>query len=548
MTKNFDLDPTIIRTRQERIEMVADPDCPLDVLQIVAELDSELEVVEACAFNPNVTKPILKTVVNRTGKTIKQLKTSAKIFQFKNDPKIKNSFCTVPWNHIGTNADGNMRICCQMIYDDKEVPYGSLYKDDGTPVTGNDRIQDFRNVKSLKKLRKQFLNGERPDICKLCWDEEKNGINSRRQYSIDVFPEVVENAVINTQADGTIDPEQFPIEWWDLRFGNKCNLKCRSCGPTDSDQWYGDWIKLGKGNTFETRDRGVIEIKEGADGRYTVDNEFNWYEESELWEYIVDNLDKSKLFYFTGGEPTINHKHKELLKIIIDRGLAKDMLIEYNTNLAGVPEHIFELWSQFKKVNLGMSIDGIYEHFEYIRHPGKWRVAERNMRRIDQDPRLENMFACVTLTLSVMNVFHILDMMWWMKEQKWTRIDPNIIVHNLYGPEFYNIQNLPAGIKMSVEQQYNRFIDDINRRWPEEREWCHQTEKTLNSVLVHMKEKEDDPAKWKEFLSRSTELDAIRKESWTESLPELAEAIKNYNETTQRKRKIKLATADKRKS
>ena len=46
---NFKLDPTIHRTMQERIAMVTHPDCPIENLLVVAEHDTDLSVVEACA-------------------------------------------------------------------------------------------------------------------------------------------------------------------------------------------------------------------------------------------------------------------------------------------------------------------------------------------------------------------------------------------------------------------------------------------------------------------------------------------------------------------
>lgn len=83
-----------------------------------------------------------------------------------------------------------------------------------------------------------------------------------------------------------------------------------------------------------------------------------------------------------------------------------------------------------------MSIDGIYEHFEYIRYPGKWNTAYKNMKRIDNN-EFTNLKASVTMTVSIMNVLHLLDMQWWMREQNWNTIDSNIIVHNLYATRLF---------------------------------------------------------------------------------------------------------------
>ena len=89
-------------------------------------------------------------------------------------------FCSIPWNHISTNADGSIRMCCQMIQDDVEPTYGTLMKDDKTAFTGRDIPEDYRNHPDLRKVRSDMLKGIDPAICKLCTHEEQNGIGSRR--------------------------------------------------------------------------------------------------------------------------------------------------------------------------------------------------------------------------------------------------------------------------------------------------------------------------------------------------------------------------------
>jgi hypothetical protein len=86
-----------------------------------------------------------------------------------------------------------------------------------------------------------------------------------------------------TKDDGSIDTEDFPVVYYDLRFGNFCNLKCRMCGPTDSSAWYDDWIKLTGTNKFKDTS-GIMEI---------VDNKvaaFNWPEYEPFWEQLEANI------------------------------------------------------------------------------------------------------------------------------------------------------------------------------------------------------------------------------------------------------------------
>lgn len=529
--KTFDLHPSIIRTTEERIEMVTDPDCPLDVLFTVAKHDTIDDVIEACAFNKNVTDEIMTIVSNRLGRSPNDLRESAYIYQITKNPNHQNSFCILPWIHVATNADGSIRACCQMIHDDSKMPYGNIIKDDGNILTGYDKLDGNRNAENWKYLRREFLKGNRPNVCKLCWDEEDNGIVSLRQSSIHEVlkrndKSVISNAMSLTGNDGEIDERLFPVERWDLRFGNKCNLKCRTCGPTDSDQWYGDWIALGRGNTFKIRNDDNLEIRKSSDGKKYEVPRYAWYEDSPLWNHIVENLDAAKQFYFTGGEPTINHKHNELLKIMIDRGIASNIILQYNTNMASITKNIRELWTYFERVDIGMSIDGIGTHFEYIRHPGKWEVVERNIEILDKDATLTNIRLHITLTLSIMNVLHILDMMKWLENKKFNRVDQNIVVHNLYGPRYYNIQNLPISMKKDIDFIYGEFIKTIKNS--KNYIWAKHATETLMSIQNHMNSKEANMKDWNYFIRLNEELDTIRNENWQEYLPELAELIRKH--------------------
>lgn len=541
----FNLDPSIFRTTQQRLSMVTDARCPADVLLIVARHDEDDCVIEACAFNSNATPEILEVVCSRLGKTSDEVQVAKRSWQLRSNPKFKDSFCVLPWVHAATNSNGSIRACCQMIYDDKEIPYGNITKPDGSPLTGADDISLHRNAAEWKLLRKNMMNGVRHDACRLCWDEESNGMESKRQQHNAIRNADIEKMLDKTDPDGAIVAEDFPIKYWDLRFGNKCNIKCRTCGPTDSDQWYADWIGLGQGDTFKTKDGDVIQI-ESVDGKFKTPEIFEWVDDSNLWSTIQDNITSIDRFYFTGGEPTINMKHRQLLQFMIDNNVAKDIILEYNTNMAGIPPKVFSQWRHFKEVHIGMSIDGLYEHFEYIRNPGKWSAVEKNLTKLDTDIELKNTTSTFTVTISIMNVLHILDMFWWIKEKRFNRIDQNIVTHNLYWPRFYNIQNLPKEVKLMISNSYRQFIDDIYKRWGNDIEWCSKTEQTLNSILIHMNAKEEDLDQFKGYFKRQDSLDKLRNENWRESLKDIAKLLDYYTEMHTRKQNVKLAKTGKK--
>jgi MoaA/NifB/PqqE/SkfB family radical SAM enzyme len=551
ITEENKFDLSIWRSMDQRIEMVQDPDCPTHIIETVIEYDLDQQVVLATLLSPQLTPELLQRLSEKHNYSLEELETKRNFMQTKKTDQRSQVFCGVPWNHVSTQANGSIRMCCQMINSDGfegEEAYGTVFKDNGEVLTTQDDLSKHRNSLQWKRLRKEMLEGIKSPICKLCWDEEANGIGSRREWTNDVFDDLFDRAVAKTQPDGTIDHADFPIEHWDLRFGNKCNLACRSCGPGDSDLWYKDWIAMQGRNTFFTRGTGDVEITLDEKGTATVkDSPFEWFDKGDLLTTIQNSLHEIKRFYFTGGEPTINHTHRQLLQYAIDNNYAKDIVLDYNTNMAGVPKAIFEQWKQFKEVNLGMSIDGIYEHFEYIRHPGKWKTAYKNMCKVDREQGFEHLNCSITMTVSIMNVLHILDMQWWMKEQNWNRIDNNIIVHNLYGPRHLNTQHLPKDMKKYITDRYYKFLKDIKEQWPDEIDWYHLVEQRLQSILQHMNGNEDDPEIWKLWFYETGRLDKIRNEDWRKSLPELEQMIKFCKGQEMRKRDVKLATASKRK-
>lgn len=547
LKNNFDL--TVFRDTADRIKMIQHPDCPVSVHRAVAEFDQDLEVLVELYLLDIDDEIVKKFLKDRITLSDEELALRRNKHLYGGD--VVKVFCAIPWNHASTNADGSMRMCCQMIYNDDIAPFGTIFKDDGNVLTVNDELSLHRNTAAWKKIRADMIAGRDPQICKLCTDEEKNGIDSKREWSKELYPDLFLKAINKTNPDGSIIDSDFPIGYYDLRFGNKCNLKCRTCGPTDSNLWYEDWYKEHDDHQFNYRGHDVLTIIKNEAGTYEVPAVFDWPESNNtsLWNKIYNELETIDRFYFTGGEPTINLKHRELLQVCIDKGVSKNITLDYNSNMAGVPSRIFEQWKHFKKVGLGMSIDGIYEHFEYIRHPGKWSVVEKNLRRIENEPGFEHVSASFTLTLSIMNVLHVLDMIWWMREQNWKRIDEAIVIHNLYGPGYFNIQNLPKGAKYYIRDRYEQFIGAMNRKWSQNNEQVAKgyiIEKRLRAVLEHMWAEEQNTTEWEKWFTETARYDKHRKENWKDTFPEIVEMLKTVNDRDARKQSIELTTANKK--
>jgi len=163
---------------------------------------------------------------------------------------MTETFCPIPWIFQAARSNGDIRICCQANITKNQ---GVIRKEDGTAYNvGIDDLNEARNAELMKNVRLNMLNGVWSDECGRCKNEELNGLNSRRKYEEKNWPNFTfDIAKSLTNEDGTIDTDENPVQYYDLRFGNFCNLKCRMCGPTDSDTWYEDWEKLTGKTTYK---------------------------------------------------------------------------------------------------------------------------------------------------------------------------------------------------------------------------------------------------------------------------------------------------------
>jgi sulfatase maturation enzyme AslB (radical SAM superfamily) len=94
-----------------------------------------------------------------------------------------------------------------------------------------------------------------------------------------------------------------------------------------------------------------------------------WHENPDFWKELYAQIPNLRQVYFAGGEPLMIKEHKTFLEEIIRQGYADKISIRYNTNGLLLNEEIIELWTKFKKVKVGFSIDAIGIKNYYIRYP-----------------------------------------------------------------------------------------------------------------------------------------------------------------------------------
>ena len=140
------------------------------------------------------------------------------------------TFCMYPWIHLHAFPTGDAMPCCMT-----EHHAGNI---------GNCHTQTLKeiwNSPAQKQLRLDMLNGNKNPMCGRCYEQEESGFFSGRQSANKHHGHLIER-VLETEPDGHY--EKFELVYWDIRFSNLCNLKCRSCGHMFSSQWYKDQVAL----------------------------------------------------------------------------------------------------------------------------------------------------------------------------------------------------------------------------------------------------------------------------------------------------------------
>ena len=368
---------------------------------------------------------------------------------------ISKTFCPLPWIHLATRPNGDVRVCCTANAsgagenDSKEV--GLVTNNGVTMNLQTSTLTEVWNSDYMKSTRLQMLNNETPNSCTKCFEEESSGIVSKRQWETVVWKERldIKPIVDSTTVDGSL-PVNIP--YFDLRLGNMCQLKCVMCSPHDSSSWIKEWkLQYPKYKTVELK----------TDQRWDSNFDYTWYQKSTFLEDMRSNAYNIRELYFAGGEPLLIPEHYKILEFMVETGAAKLCVLRYNSNGLELPEKLFELWNHFKEVKFNFSVDAVGERNDYIRYPSKWSNVVANLERLDDTPN--NITVNIACAVQILNVLTIPDLVHWKESRNFKKINLPpygaglIGTHLVYLPSYLNVRVLPKHLKDKVVKQVDYF-------------------------------------------------------------------------------------------
>jgi radical SAM protein with 4Fe4S-binding SPASM domain len=394
------------------------------------------------------------------------------------------NFCMIPWIHLHGWPDGRAYPCC---LGKGEHPVGNLKEQ---------TMLEVWNADAMREMRKNMLADKPSKECTACYEQETMGFSSMRNNSNKTFGHLV-NEVDQTLEDGT-HPE-MKIRYWDVRFSNICNLKCRSCGSIFSSRWYDDDVKL-----FGKPLRPRVQFA----GRTDMD----------IWEQMQPHVPYLEQIYFAGGEPLIMEEHNRILRMLIETGNTKVRLI-YNTNLTELKfkrENVIELWKHFPQVCVAASLDDMGDRAAIIRSGTNWAQVEQNIRDIKREcPHIDFM---ISPTLSMMNIWNFTKFHRYMVEQGFIEAkDFNLNI--LQGPDEYRIDVLPLDLKLKFKQDFEEHIE-----WLRPIDSMQRATGGFEGAIKFMMAQDNSRLLGK-FWEQTSDLDWSRNERLISVVPELEQIL-----------------------
>ena len=337
---------------------------------------------------------------------------------------------------------------------------------------------------TYKKIRRQMLNSERPEMCTRCFREEDSGVESARQKW---------NKRWSSPHEQDPNPP-MSIKYVDLRLGNLCNLKCRMCNPFASNKWVDEWNQVA--NKAELVPNFALSPQKAEELK-----NMDWPDQKETWQNLDPILESIEEIYLTGGEPFLSSEQVHLLDKMVKSGKSRSITLKYNTNLTLVPPKFIPLWKHFKLVRINVSVDGIGKINDYIRYPSQWDNIYKNLKNLfELKTQGLPLKIGIHTTVQIYNILKLHESFRFFKDQFGCESYLNILNH----PHCLNIRTLPNHLKEKVDFHLSPLCST----------------KSIKEVIKYLHQESWFDKYYGQFLDYTACLDKLRGQKFQELIPD----------------------------
>lgn len=326
---------------------------------------------------------------------------------------------------------------------------------------GTDSFQEIWNGYDMRNVRVKMLNGEKLPECQDCWDEEADGQESMRLKENRRFFQSCGHHLKSAQNnEGYVSGG--PV-YLDLRLSNKCNLKCRTCGPSYSSLWHKELKKHEQTMKTNHTLRNTYQFDFNKSGEME-----NWYNTDVFFNLIKDTYRDLKRIYISGGEPFLIKGHHLFIDYFLKTKVHRNIDIYINSNMTYLDTALLKKLIRFKELHLSVSIDAYGERNNWLRSPSNFSTIERNMETVLQLPK--NVKISICCTVSVYNILYVPELINWSRKiaRKLKTNAPLVYFNMLHQPEFQHVSILSQILKKKAAEQLNE-IETTQELYPVEK-------------------------------------------------------------------------------
>jgi MoaA/NifB/PqqE/SkfB family radical SAM enzyme len=411
------------------------------------------------------------------------------------------TFCMHPFTGLATRSDGAVMACC------RSHPVGNIQEQ---------TLEEIWNNDTMKRIRKQVLNNDRPSECAPCFNLEDQGVESLRQRHIaGVIPE----ARVNLYPDAldALDEDYsmpFEIPTMEIKLNNLCNLKCRMCHPMDSTSWNDykevEEFYVKEGNFMVEEIRKLNLMKKPYLDKF--DDNPNW------WNSFEKLLPYFRRVEFAGGEPLMDPQHYRILDMLAPYGENIELKYATNGTTTGIKggRTIHDYWPKFKSVAVNVSIDGIHDVYEYIRGNGKFSEVEENVKVFKSFPNVSRVVGAFTVQAN--NILQICDVIDYFLN------DMGIIFysHRVNYPMSLSAQVLPPELKKKVVSDLEDMKEKVlNYKLVQENDLLKKvTLQQIQDNINFLQSKCMYDTHWQDCIEFNKRLDKTRNQDFLSANPE----------------------------
>jgi len=353
------------------------------------------------------------------------------------------------------------------------------------PSPGED---PFLNIKIQQEM------GEWPRACHRCRQEEVNGGQSER---LRAFIEIPEDRMREFLESRTVQEFEFRI-----KFSNFCNLSCRSCSPYESSTY----AKVTNNVVSEHFEQDISEL-------------------DSHWQFITDFIREKVgtvphfFVHFIGGETLVQPGMTKLLAWMIEQGVADRVNLRLTTAMTVNPNRkLMDMMSQFRTVDILLSIDSVGPNYQYIRWPARFEKVIGNLETLIGYKRqlvvvggkktTRSPWKCaVSPVFSLNNIFYIRDWLdfWYAWYQRQGFAFHNFAANLVQQTEHLDVQALPVKYRAPLRQLLESCLDhEIFETYPEAVTGIYTF---IMTTIDELDRFPDDPGLWLRFLRHTAYFD-----------------------------------------